>query len=144
MSSYDTRHPCTRILVHSILCFLSWCAPTDSLGGHGPLLMGDQERIQCIYTVYVLAHWYMIRGDMLHDISLPPPKVRVMRSRWFVCHSFGMSLSVQDYCKSNQPIFLLKLGVIIGLTYQKKTINFWWWSVPANTDHFSTYLAIGE
>jgi len=38
----------------------------------------------------------------------------VMRPHRFVCLSFCLSVCLQDYCKSNQPISL-KLGVMISL-----------------------------
>ena len=47
----------------------------------------------------------------------------------FVCHSFCHSVCEQDYCSSNQRVWLV---LWLGL---EELINFWWWFNPRYFTH---------
>jgi len=61
--------------------------------------------------------------------------------------SFVCSVSVQDYCRSNQSISL-KLGVMIGPTNQKNFLTFGVYPVPGTDSrsrfHFPCHCVVGD
>jgi len=60
--------------------------------------------------------------DFQHLLLLLHPPGERLCDHW-VCLSFSLSVCVQDYCTSNQPLSL-KLGVMVGPTKWKKWLTF--------------------
>ena len=98
--------------------------------------------------------WKLIHSEILALVEVcalecslvTSAKAEVMRSVLFVILSVCLSVSVQYYCKSNEPISL-KLGVMIRPTNRKNWLTFGDAPVPdtdsASFSHFVHYCRIG-